>query len=104
MIPAALRTLVRAGRRFGLPQFATAPFCPSEVAGCVVTPRGAGFWQRLKLSIGPGLLVAVGYMDPGNWTTDLQGGARFGGGLAVVVALAGLVAIGFQVKIGRAHV
>lgn len=88
-------------RRFGLPLTATAPFCPSEVAGSVVMPRGAGFWQRLRLSVGPGLLVAVGYMDPGNWTTNLQGGAKLGGGLAAVVVMSGLVAIGFQLLSAR---
>lgn len=88
-------------RRVGLPLTATAPFCPSEVVGVVAMPRDAGFFERLRLSIGPGLLVAVGYMDPGNWTTNLQGGARFGGALAVVVAVSGLVAIGFQLLAAR---
>ncbi|MBB4199301.1 hypothetical protein CCR94_21335 [Rhodoblastus sphagnicola] len=93
--------IVAAARRLGLPQLATAPFCPSEVSGSVVTPADAGFWKRLKLSLGPGLLVAVGYMDPGNWTTSLQGGAKLGGGLAAVVILSGLVAIGFQLLAAR---
>jgi len=93
--------LVFAARRLGLPQLATAPFCPSEVSGSVVTPADAGFWTRLKLALGPGLLVAVGYMDPGNWTTNLQGGAKLGGGLVAVVILSGLVAIGFQLLAAR---
>jgi manganese transport protein len=97
----ALFAVVALGRGLGLPQIATAPFCPSEVSGSVAMPRDAGFWQRLRLSLGPGLLVAVGYMDPGNWTTNLQGGAAFGGGLAAVVAVSGLVAIGFQLLAAR---
>jgi len=101
MFEKAFGPVLGLARRFGLPQFATAPFCPSEVAGSVVTPAGAGFWTRLRLTLGPGLLVAVGYMDPGNWTTNLQGGAKLGGGLAAVVVLSGLVAIGFQLLAAR---
>lgn len=101
MFDAAVAPILAAARRLGLPVTATAPFCPSEVNGTVVTPRGATFWQRVRLSLGPGLLVAVGYMDPGNWTTNLQGGARLGGGLAAVVVLSGLVAIGFQLLAAR---
>jgi len=48
----------------------------------------ASFWQQWKAFVGPAILVSVGYMDPGNWGTDLQGGAQFKYGLLWVVALA----------------
>ena len=44
----------------------------------VVVPEGASFWRRLFAFVGPGYLVAVGYMDPGNWATDIAGGSAFG--------------------------
>ncbi|MFX6724669.1 hypothetical protein ABTH54_19640, partial [Acinetobacter baumannii] len=56
----------------GLPTTATAPFCPSEVAGTVNVPPGASVWQKLRIYVGPGLLVSIGYMDPGNWATSIQ--------------------------------
>src|ERR1700744_2443847 len=49
-----------------------------EVHGSIAIPRGAGFWRKMLAFSGPGYLVAVGYMDPGNWATDLAGGAKFG--------------------------
>src|SRR3982074_1689645 len=49
-----------------------------EVHGSIAIPEGAGFWRKLFAFAGPGYLVAVGYMDPGNWATDLAGGARCG--------------------------
>ncbi|HZQ17619.1 MAG TPA: Nramp family divalent metal transporter [Terriglobales bacterium] len=57
----------------------------------------AGFWQQWRAFIGPAILVSVGYMDPGNWGTDLAGGAQFKYGLLWVVALASLMAIFMQV-------
>jgi manganese transport protein len=45
-----------------------------EVHGTVAIPHGAGFWRKMLAFAGPGYLVAVGYMDPGNWATDLAGG------------------------------
>src|SRR5262249_23335589 len=48
-----------------------------EVHRTIVVPRTASFWRKLMAFSGPGFLVAVGYMDPGNWATDLAGGARF---------------------------
>jgi manganese transport protein len=50
----------------------------SEVHGTVVTEVKGGFWKRLFAFLGPAYLVSVGYMDPGNWATDLAGGSRFG--------------------------
>src|SRR5262249_60832786 len=50
----------------------------SEVHRTVLLPRNAGWLRRLFAFAGPAYLVSVGYMDPGNWATDLAGGARFG--------------------------
>ena len=47
-----------------------------EVHRSVTIPKGASFWRKLLAFSGPGFLVAVGYMDPGNWATDLAGGAQ----------------------------
>jgi manganese transport protein len=78
------------------PRTATAPFCPSEVRGSVFVPPGASLWTRfLKLS-GPGLLVSVGYMDPGNWATDIAAGSQYGFALLWVVAASSLSAILLQ--------
>jgi len=59
-------------------------------------PSGASFWRKLFAFAGPGYLVAVGYMDPGNWATDLAGGARFGYTLLAVVLLSNLMAVLLQ--------
>jgi len=56
----------------------------------------ASFWRKLMAFWGPGLLVAVGYMDPGNWATDLAGGARYGYTLLSVVLISNLFAILLQ--------
>src|SRR3984957_10816032 len=61
----------------------------------------AGFWEQWRAFVGPAILVSVGYMDPGNWGTDLQGGARFKFGLLWIVGLASLMAIFMQVISAR---
>jgi manganese transport protein len=61
----------------------------------------AGFWKQWKAFVGPAILVSVGYMDPGNWGTDLLGGALFKYDLLWVVALASLMAIFMQVIAAR---
>ena len=61
----------------------------------------AGFWEHWRAFVGPAILVSVGYMDPGNWGTDLQGGAEFKYGLLWVVALASLMAIFMQIISAR---
>jgi manganese transport protein len=66
-----------------------------------VPPHSAGFTKQWRAFAGPALLVSVGYMDPGNWGTDLQGGAQFKYGLLWVVALASLMAIFLQVISAR---
>ena len=54
----------------------TLPSLP-ESHHSVLVPRGVSFWRKALAFAGPGYMVAVGYMDPGNWATDLAGGARF---------------------------
>ncbi len=72
------------------------------IHGSVAVPGPtAGFWQHWRAFAGPALLVSVGYMDPGNWGTDLQGGARFKYDLLWVVALASLMAIFMQILAAR---
>ena len=71
----------------------------------IMVPAGAGFWRKLLAFSGPGFLVAVGYMDPGNWATDLAGGARFGYTLLSVIMISNLMAILLQhlcIKLGVA--
>ncbi|MBI3939443.1 MAG: Nramp family divalent metal transporter, partial [Acidobacteria bacterium] len=74
------------------------PFLPSlpEVYRSVPVPGGAGFWRKMLAFSGPGYLVAVGYMDPGNWATDLAGGARFAYTLLSVVLLSNIMAMVLQ--------
>src|SRR6187455_717412 len=67
-----------------------------EVHGSIAIPHEAGFWRKLFAFAGPGYLVAVGYMDPGNWATDLAGGARYGYALLSVILLSNLMAILLQ--------
>lgn len=68
----------------------------SEVFGSVAVPRGGSAWRRFLAFIGPGYLVAVGYMDPGNWATSLAGGAKFGYTLLFVALLSNIMAILLQ--------
>jgi manganese transport protein len=71
----------------------------------IMVPAGAGFWRKLLAFSGPGFLVAVGYMDPGNWATDLAGGAKFGYTLLSVIMISNLMAILLQhlcIKLGVA--
>jgi len=73
-----------------------------EMHGSVKVPHHeAGFWEQWRAFVGPAILVSVGYMDPGNWGTDLQGGARFKYGLLWVVGVASLMAIFMQVISAR---
>jgi manganese transport protein len=75
-----------------------APQQPSlpEVHRTIAIPHGQGFWRKLLAYSGPGYLVSVGYMDPGNWATDLAGGAQFGYALLSVILLSNLMAIVLQ--------
>jgi manganese transport protein len=72
------------------------------VHGSIAVPHHqAGFWEQWRAFVGPAILVSVGYMDPGNWGTDLQGGAQFKYGLLWVVGIASLMAIFMQVIAAR---
>src|SRR5437868_9083433 len=76
-----------------------------EVHRSVVVPLSASFWRKLFAFSGPGFLVAVGYMDPGNWATDLAAGAKFGYALLSIVMISNLMAILLQhlcIKLGVA--
>src|ERR1700761_2610489 len=86
---------------FALPRTATAPFCPSEVKGSVRVDPALPAWKKLLRYAGPGLLVSVGYMDPGNWATDLEAGSRYGYGLLFVVLLSSLAGIVLQTLSAR---
>jgi manganese transport protein len=68
----------------------------AEVNSSVPVPHAAGFWRKLLAFSGPGLMVAVGYMDPGNWATDLAGGAQFGYALLSVILISNFMAILLQ--------
>jgi len=71
------------------------------VHGSVGIPTGAGFWRKMFAFAGPGYLVAVGYMDPGNWATDLAGGARYGYTLLSVIMVSNFMAILLQALAAR---
>src|SRR5438552_14108049 len=76
--------------------------CLEGLHGTVEVPHHrAGYWEQWRAFVGPAILVSVGYMDPGNWGTDLQAGARFKFDLLWVVALASLMAIFMQVTAAR---
>src|SRR6187402_717849 len=62
----------------------------------IIVPAGASFWRKYLAFAGPGFMVAVGYMDPGNWATDLAGGAKFGYTLLSVILISNLIAILLQ--------
>ncbi len=74
---------------------ASIPSLP-EVYASVIVPASTGVWRKMMAFVGPGLMVAVGYMDPGNWATDLAGGARFGYTLISVILISNLMAILLQ--------
>ncbi len=74
---------------------APSPSLP-EVHRSIAVPREKSFWRKLLAYSGPGYLVSVGYMDPGNWATDLAGGAQFGYALLSVILLSNLMAVVLQ--------
>lgn len=76
-----------------------------EVNRTIGVPLGASFWKKMAAFSGPGYIVAVGYMDPGNWATDLQGGAQYGFLLLSVILISNFMAILLQhlsIKLGVA--
>src|SRR5438270_10029581 len=78
----------------------TSPSLPESHRTILIAP-GAGFWRKLLAFSGPGYLVAVGYMDPGNWATDLAGGSAFGYTLLSIILLSNLMAILLQALCAR---
>ncbi|HVS97725.1 MAG TPA: Nramp family divalent metal transporter [Puia sp.] len=68
----------------------------SEVHGTIDTTRKGSWWRQLFVFFGPAYLVSVGYMDPGNWATDLAGGSRFGYSLLWVLLMSNAMAILLQ--------
>ncbi|KAA0074517.1 Nramp family divalent metal transporter [Tardiphaga sp. P9-11] len=64
--------------------------------GTIRTVKNGSFWRKLLAFLGPGYLVAVGYMDPGNWATSLAGGSKFGYALLTVALVSNLMAIVLQ--------
>ena len=75
----------------------------SEVFATIKVPKNASNWKKFLAFFGPGLMVAVGYMDPGNWATDIAGGAKFGYTLLAVILISNLFAVVLQhlsVKLG----
>ena len=86
--------------RLAGPDAARRPSLP-EVHASIPVPQG-GIWLRRFLAfVGPGYMVAVGYMDPGNWATDIAGGARFGYTLLSIILLSNLMAILLQALAAR---
>jgi manganese transport protein len=73
----------------------------AEIHSSVKSKPTSSFWKRLLFFTGPAFMVSVGYMDPGNWATDLAGGAKFGYSLIWVILLANLMAIHFQTLSAR---
>src|SRR3954465_15611378 len=73
----------------------------AEVFGSISVRRGGSLWRKLVTFLGPGYLVAVGYMDPGNWATSLAGGSKFGYALLTVALISNLMAILLQALCAR---
>lgn len=92
-------TDIRPAWRYALPDGAQ-PSLP-EVNSTVPVPVGGTWLRRLFAFAGPGYMVSVGYMDPGNWATDLAGGSQFGYTLLAVILLSNLMAILLQALSAR---
>ena len=67
-----------------------------EMFSSVRLSQSRSFWRRVFGFVGPGFLISVGYMDPGNWATDLAGGSRYGYTLLFVIMVSNLMAILLQ--------
>ncbi|AKP66173.1 Nramp family divalent metal transporter [Companilactobacillus ginsenosidimutans] len=72
-----------------------------EVNGSIVVPPNSGFWKTLMSYTGPGALIAVGYMDPGNWITSIAGGSQFKYKLLSVILISSLIAMLLQSMASR---
>ena len=95
MTPPPTSDVMTGGTEFAAPRRSL-----SESYASIPVPA-IGFWRRLMAFAGPGYLVAVGYMDPGNWATDLAGGSAFGYTLLAVVLFSSLMAILLQTLSAR---
>ena len=73
----------------------------AEVFGSIRTRPSGSFWRKLAAFLGPGYLVAVGYMDPGNWATSLAGGSKFGYALLTIALMSNIMAITLQALCAR---
>ncbi len=73
----------------------------AEVFGSIATRPTGPLWRKLVAFLGPGYLVAVGYMDPGNWATSLAGGSKFGYALLTIALLSNMMAILLQALCAR---
>ena len=73
----------------------------SEINQSIETPNNNHFWQNLKAFLGPGALVAVGYMDPGNWITSVVGGASYKYNLLFVILISSIIAMQLQQMAGK---
>lgn len=73
----------------------------SEVFGSIRTRPKGPYWRKLLAFLGPGYLVATGYMDPGNWATSLAGGSKFGYALLTIALLSNMMAILLQALCAR---
>ena len=67
-----------------------------EVHRSIAVPGSGSFWRKMMAFAGPGFLVAVGYMDPGNWATDIAGGSQFGYALLWVLLMSNIMALLLQ--------
>lgn len=73
----------------------------ADMFGSIRVAKGGSFWRKLVAFLGPGYLVAVGYMDPGNWATSLAGGSKFGYALLAVALISNIMAIVLQALCAR---
>jgi manganese transport protein len=85
------------------PPYQNAPALPSlpEVHRTISIPAGVSFWKKLLVFSGPAFLVAVGYMDPGNWATDIEAGSRFAYSLIFILLTSNVMAILLQTLAAR---
>lgn len=88
-------TLANTNKKHKLIEYANGPSL-EEINGTVKVPKGKGFWKTLLAYSGPGALVAVGYMDPGNWSTSITGGQNFQYLLMSVILISSLIAMLLQ--------
>ncbi|MEX0380120.1 Nramp family divalent metal transporter [Leuconostoc sp. MS02] len=82
-------------------QDATDTLSLSDVNGSIEAPKNGSFWRKLLAFSGPGALVAVGYMDPGNWVTSVGGGAQYHYVMLSIVLISSLVAMMLQYMAGK---